>query len=453
MKLSAALIVFLQAKTAVATLRGNDTADNTERKLAGDFYVTEYGPGGYCTDVGTPIPGSRTMYSTMEECCIGQFVGQPDALAFCYSKMPNPPTSKPTEAPTEAGTLTVWYPDYENTSWLTGKCINDGPLPSGRAAYATQKECCEKAYGGQSSRACVSDFQDPPTQAPTESPTEAGTLTVFYPVYGEGEGFCTNDPPADHGLSSLNGISTSATHAECCKKHFDWQKSGFCFSQMANPPTQAPTVTATEAGTLTVFYPVYGEGEGFCTNDPPADHGLSSLNGISTSATHAECCNKHFSWQKSGFCFSQMANPPTQAPTVAATEPGTLNEFYPIRNQGSGFCTNEPPSTYGLNDIYEQSYPTNAECCKTYFSHQSDGFCYSKMGSPPTQAPTDAPTEAGSLTVWYPDYSKSWDMGVCINDAPLPSYATHYNYPTQKECCDNAYAGQSSGRCAAGYLG
>mmetsp|Transcript_33685 Transcript_33685/g.64655 ORF Transcript_33685/g.64655 Transcript_33685/m.64655 type:complete len:380 (-) Transcript_33685:132-1271(-) len=379
MKLSAALIVFLQAKTAVATLRGNDTADNTERKLAGDFYVTEYGPGGYCTDVGTPIPGSRTMYSTMEECCIGQFVGQPDALAFCYSKMPNPPTSKPTEAPTEAATLTVWYPDYENTSWLTGKCINDGPLPSGRAAYATQKECCEKAYGGQSSRACVSDFQDPPTQAPTESPTEAGTLTVFYPVYGEGEGFCANDPPTDHGLSSLDGIVTSATNAECC--------------------------------------------------------------------------TKHFSWQKSGFCFSQMANPPTQAPTVAATEPGTLNEFYPIRNQGSGFCTNEPPSTYGLNDIYEQSYPTNAECCKTYFSHQSDGFCYSKMGSPPTQAPTDAPTEAGSLTVWYPDYSKSWDMGVCINDAPLPSYATHYNYPTQKECCDNAYAGQSSGRCAAGYLG
>ncbi|KAL7466879.1 hypothetical protein ACHAXS_007152 [Conticribra weissflogii] len=379
MKFNSALVVFLQAKTASATLRGNDIVDNTERKLAGTFYVTEYGTGGYCTDVGTPIPGSRTMYSTMEECCIGQFNGQPDALAFCYSKMPNPPTPKPTEAPTEAGTLTVWYPDYENTSWLTGKCINDGPLPSGRAAYATQKECCEKAYGGQSSRACVSDFQDPPTQAPTESPTEAGTLTVFYPVYSEGEGFCTNDPPADHGLSSLNGIVTSATHAECCKKHFDWQKSGFCYSQMANPPTQAPTVTA--------------------------------------------------------------------------TEPGTLNEFYPIRNQGSGFCTNEPPSTYGLNGIYEQSYPTNAECCKAYFSFQTDGFCYSKMGSPPTQAPTDAPTEAGSLTVWYPDYSKSWDMGVCINDGPLPSYATHYNYPTQKECCDNAYAGQSSGKCAAGYLG
>ena len=48
---------------------------------------------------------------------------------------------------------------------------------------------------------------------------------------------------------------------------------------------------------------------------------------------------------------------------------------------------------------------------------------------------------------WYPEYSTSWDMGICKNTLPLPygNVNDRPNYSPQLDCCKTAaYAGQVS---------
>ena len=50
-----------------------------------------------------------------------------------------------------------------------------------------------------------------------------------------------------------------------------------------------------------------------------------------------------------------------------------------------------------------------------------------------------------NTALWYPNYAKGWNEGVCINDFPAPDGVVTHN--SQLACCENSYAGQNSGRC------
>jgi len=73
---------------------------------------------------------------------------------------------RPTASPTNADrTAKFWYPMYE-MSWSTAGCSNKLPLPynnvNDRPNYSTGEECCAKAYGGQTSMACLCEHLDTP---------------------------------------------------------------------------------------------------------------------------------------------------------------------------------------------------------------------------------------------------------------------------------------------------
>ena len=82
----------------------------------------------------------------------------------CISMLPEEirPTTSPTNS---AHTANFWYPMYE-MSWTLSGCSNKLPLPynnvNDRPNYSTGEECCAKAYGGQSSKACLCEHLDTP---------------------------------------------------------------------------------------------------------------------------------------------------------------------------------------------------------------------------------------------------------------------------------------------------
>ena len=117
----------------------------------------------YYTTLGTLKTDCNSFgFDTELECCNGAYSGQ--SSGACLQSLPNPPTV----SPTESGDLDVYYPDY-GTAWSVAACINTRPLPSGRPNYSTLSECCEEAYRGQVSNACVKTLPD--YESPTVSPT------------------------------------------------------------------------------------------------------------------------------------------------------------------------------------------------------------------------------------------------------------------------------------------
>jgi len=73
---------------------------------------------------------------------------------------------RPTTSPTNSDhTVDFWYPMYE-MPWSTSGCSNQLPLPynniNDRPNYPTGEECCAKAYGGQTSMACLCEHLDTP---------------------------------------------------------------------------------------------------------------------------------------------------------------------------------------------------------------------------------------------------------------------------------------------------
>ena len=52
---------------------------------------------------------------------------------------------------------------------------------------------------------------------------------------------------------------------------------------------------------------------------------------------------------------------------------------------------------------------------------------------------------------WYPDYSKGFVEGICINTSPAPDGVVTHD--SQLTCCESSYAGQSSGACIADLQG
>ena len=82
-------------------------------------------------------------------------------------------------------------------------------------------------------------------------------------------------------------------------------------------------------------------------------------------------------------------------------------------------------------------YSSEFECCSLAYGGQTSGACLASLPSPPTGAPS---TEVA--TTFYPDYTKAWNVGVCINDRPVPSGRPQY--ASKEECCGGAYADQGN---------
>jgi len=132
--------------------------------------------------------------------------------------MESPPTGSPTAA---GGEGAEWYPDY-SLAWSDGLCKNTTPLPfdeNDRPLYDTQLECCQGAYGGQASNACIEDLESPPTSSPTAVEPE-----VFYPDYSLAwpAGVCISDRPLP------SGRPTYSTKEECCSGAYGAQPDKTC---------------------------------------------------------------------------------------------------------------------------------------------------------------------------------------------------------------------------------
>jgi hypothetical protein len=150
--------------------------------------------------------------------------------------------------------------------------------------------------------------------------------------------------------------------------------------------------------------------------------------------TELACCQAEYSRQESGFCLSQLDNPPTQHPTKI----GGPDIWYPdySLNWSDGKCINTVPVPSG-----RPTYITQLACCKGAYGGQSNSACINALVNPPTPSPT----KLGGPDIWYPDYSLDWSDGKCINTVPVPS--GRQTYITQLACCKGAYGGQSNSAC------
>lgn len=60
---------------------------------------------------------------------------------------------------------------------------------------------------------------------------------------------------------------------------------------------------------------------------------------------------------------------------------------------------------------------------------------------------TSGATAAEDKTRWYPDYSRGFNMSICINTNTAPAPIEIVTYESQLACCETSLAGQSSGAC------
>ncbi|KAL7462771.1 hypothetical protein ACHAXS_003148, partial [Conticribra weissflogii] len=172
---------------------------------------------------------------------------------------------------------------------------------------------------------------------------------------------------------------------------------------------------------------------GWCNSPVPAGYTET------TYATDLACCKGAFPDQQSGYCLQWLANPPTAAPTPV----GGPDAWYKdnSKDASKGVCINTAPTP---KDASVTIYDTQAECCIKEYGFQADGYCLSKMVTPPTAAPT-------SLTdkKWFKDpEANDFAKGTCINDGPVPN--GYVAYDTNAECCAAEYGTQTTGACYAG---
>jgi len=256
------------------------------------------------------------------------------------------------------------------------------------------------------------------------------TPQKWHPTYSAGwtNGYCrfTQD-------CNSPGYSTQLA---CCKGAYSGQISGFCLSQLPNPPTSSPTAE----GGLDVFYPDYSRPwpSGQCINDGPLPSGRP------TYTTMLACCKGAYAGQMSGNCLMQLPNPPTGAPTNSAFEADFFYPQYELPWSSAG-CSNSLPLPYpNVND--RPNYPTQLACCKGAYAGQMSGVCLAQLPSPPTTSPTGS----GGYDFFYPDYETPWSHATCKNSRPLPFVTGgRPTYSTMLACCKGAYGGQTSGACLA----
>ena len=135
------------SKACINDLPSPPTSSPTELEAA-DYYA-DYSlawPEGKCINTH-PVPSGRPIYTSQLACCKAAYGGQVSKV--CINDLPSPPTSSPTILGADE-----YYPNY-SLAWPEGVCIKTQPVPSGRPTYTSQLGCCQAAYAGQVSRACI----------------------------------------------------------------------------------------------------------------------------------------------------------------------------------------------------------------------------------------------------------------------------------------------------------
>jgi len=325
----------------------------------------------YDTDYedATCLPGTmdgRPSFSSMAACCIGSYPDQTSGA--CFAGMANAPSAAPS-----ALSDIKWYPDYD-TPYDEATCLSGGN-PNGRPTYATQGECCIKAYPDQTTGACFAGM----ATAPSAAPSSVDDIKWF-PDWSKAwtDGVCIS------GAAPPSGY-TFASQAECCLNAYAGQTSGACLANMDSPPTAAPFTVAD-----LVFYPIYtGDwSTGYCDNDPDKAPTVGSL-GVSIFTTQAECCDLYFPNQPGRFCKTRVPFEGSLAPTPAPIY------FYPKWGSSvdEGRCLNDGMEPAGIT-----LYLDGKKCCESEFP-KSDGTpgiggCLLALGytNAPTATPTPKPT-------------------------------------------------------------
>ena len=225
---------------------------------------------GYCIST-RPIPSGRPMYTTMFDCCKGAYSSQMSgeyhrsvlggghvnrsikcscgvSLFFishhtrsdminntgkCISMLPSPPTTSPTSLDRDAG---FWYPQYE-LPWSHAGCSNKLPLPydniNDRPNYKTQEECCNIAYAGQVSNACIMGL-------PTSTIGSVDAAPFYYADYERGDWLhatCVNTLPLPFALGDR---PTYTSKSECCRLEYAGQVSKACYCSSNPTPRGCP---------------------------------------------------------------------------------------------------------------------------------------------------------------------------------------------------------------------
>ena len=137
-----------------------------------------------------------------------------------------------------------------------------------------------------------------------------------------------------------------------------------------------------------------------------------------TYESQLECCEKAYSGQSSGACIFSLPS------SVRDTLPVV---WFPVYAEQICVSTEFEPRNHGVN-----GYKTQLECCKKEYGHGDDDMerCFQGLPNPPTISPTPV----GGLSIWWPDYSRAFNSGVCINKGPIPDGIV--TYPSQLECCN-----------------
>ena len=317
-------------------------------------------------------------------------------------------TSSPTFSPnTPACAYTnSWHPD-PYSGWLLGKC--DYGISCHAPSYDTELECCNVGFALQESGYCHSHMIS--NNSATITPT-----IYYHPDYSVpwDIGTCINTLP----LNPWNS-PTYSTQLACCKKEFGAQMSNACIEGMVNPPTQSPTKT----GGPDIYYPDYSLSweAGRCTNKVPRPSGWPTF------PTMLACCQESYAGQSTRACKNAIPSNST-SPIV---QNGTLYYADYSLPWDEGTCIKTLPIPAG-----SATHATLAACCAIAFAGQYSKACINSAANV---------TNGTNSSLFYPNYSLSWDEGQCINTLPIPS-----GWPTYSSilaCCAGAYAGQWSRAC------
>lgn len=141
-----------------------------------------------------------------------------------------------------AAPAAAWHPVYA-AGWTNGHCRY--AIDCNSPSYTSELSCCNGAYPGQVSGACLQSLPNPPTPSPTQEPEE-----VWYPDYATAwsDAGCINTLPVPSGRPEFS------SQLECCQKSYSGQVSGKCISMLPNAPTSSPT---TFERTADFWYPDY----------------------------------------------------------------------------------------------------------------------------------------------------------------------------------------------------
>ncbi|KAL3816618.1 hypothetical protein ACHAXA_004800 [Cyclostephanos tholiformis] len=263
----------------------------------------------------------------------------------------------------DCATVAYWHPVY-SVGWEAGYC--DFSMGCNAPSYDSNLVCCQSAYLGQASGACLAAAGIAPT-APSASPPTSGAFSPsgsgqWYPDYTVdwAKGMCIDTVPAPpYGSRPIY-----SSQLQCCLAAYAGQTSNYCIQNLVNPPTASPTkaptskptrspTTPTPTRSPTTVTPTMSPTTSVPTSSPTTSTPTTSMpTGIPTVSP-----TKNPTSQPS--TKSPTGTPTTREPTV--TQYGNL--WYP--KYGLGVCSNQLPLP--VNGAAPIS-TSQAACCQGNFN-------------------------------------------------------------------------------------